>query len=64
MRINGGKSCFNPGSSSSEGKTCIYRTTWKRTDVINVMKGAWSKSSIKATLAYADFPHPLDFKFL
>ena len=40
MRINGGESCFNPGSSFSVGTTCIYKMNWKRTDVINIIKGA------------------------
>ena len=40
MRINGGESCFNPGSSFSLGTTCIYKMKWKRTDVINIIKGA------------------------
>ena len=38
MRINGGESCFNPGSSYSVGTTCIYKMKWKRTDVINIIK--------------------------
>ena len=40
MRINGGESCFNPGSSCSVGTTCIYKMKWKKTDVVNIIKGA------------------------
>ena len=40
MRINGGESCFNPGSSRSVGTTCIYKMKWKRTDVVDIIKGA------------------------
>ena len=28
------------GSSFSVGTTCIYKMKWKRTDVINIIKGA------------------------